>query len=815
MLRNYWRVAIRSFRKNISYVLINVLGLGLGICCCILIALFVRDEWTFDRFHTRADRIFRVFGKENWGENQQFFYTVTPFPMGPALVENIPEIESQARVVQTETQVQKEEEHFSETLTVADRSLFDIFSFERLAGDGIEMLKAGKVVLSDQAAKKYFGDSNPLHKSLRLQVGETFEVFEVSAVVHVPSNSSIRFFLLVGDEILPRLYSHQVLTSAWFSIHPETYVLLREGTNPETVTAKFPTLFKTLLGEENFTESNHQAGLQPLLSIHLDNSFPPGLAAVSNPKYANILSVIAGLILLVACINFVTMAVGRASSRAREVGIRKVAGAAHSHLVIQFVGESILISLLAVLLGVMLTFFFLPLFNDLSGKQLSFPFDLFSLSVLMILLLVVGVLAGGYPAFVLAGLRPQIILKGNSAGISSRQRLRTVLVGFQLVLSIFLISSTLIMRNQLNYLRNKDLGFSKEALMVLQVNVPGGTRLPERIVSGFDIAERLKTGLVRLPGVESSCASSHDFANGNWMQVGYTDDRGTYRTFNLNIVDDDFIPTLKIPMAEGRNFDPGNQADARRGVIVNEAFVREYGWSTPLGKTIPGRNFPPHEIIGVVKDFHFRSLYSSVEPLAMVLDPLLILRGIENIDVDNSPVPKLLIRLNPQHIAGTIEQIKTLWDEITGSQQFSFSFTDQALEAQYRADQNLGKIVSIAMILALTIGGMGLYALASLVMKARTKEISIRKVLGATEKNLLLVLSRDYLKLFAIALFLSVPITLVVMNNWIQSFEYRVKIGPSVFLLASVVSLITVAAAIGYQAVRTSLAQPAETLKNE
>jgi putative ABC transport system permease protein len=820
MLKNYLKIAFRALWRSKSHSTINILGLSLGIACCVLIVLFVYDEWTFDTFHSKTDHIYRVFARENWGENQDFFYTTTPFPMGPALKENIAEVESYVRIVKNGTQVRVGENLFTETVTTADRDLFKVFDFELVKGDrNTALATQSNIVISDWAAQKYFGEVDPIGKVISIQLGENFEDFTVSGVAHIPTNSSITFYLLIPDHNLTKLFTERVLTSAWFNINPETYVLLREGVAATTVTDKFPSVFKAILGDEEFQQSHYAPGLQPLTSIHLDPSYPVGLAPVSNPRYAYILSAIALLILFVACINFVTLSVGRSLKRAKEVGIRKVVGAARQQLIAQFIGEAVLVTFIAMVLGVAASYLCLPVFNELSGKQLIFPWNGLMLGVVGSLLLIIGLIAGSYPAFFLSGFRPITILKGGIQGGASKQGLRKVLVGVQLMLSIFLISSTLVMRNQLEYLQNKNLGFDKEQLIVAQLNVSriprGGGRMAERVAKGFEQAEQFKLELAKFTDIAGVCAASHDFANGAWVNVGFTDDKGTYRTFNINVIDDDYLPLLKMEMVAGRNFSDDQPADKRRSVIVNEAFAKAYGWTDPIGKKIPGKDFIDHEIIGVVRDFNYSSLYTKVDPLAMVMDPTIILSGTENINIDNSPVPKLMVKIKPGNIAATIEQIKTVWVKLTGGEEFAFAFVDESLNTQYRADQNLGKIVSIATLLAIIIGSLGLYGLASLAMQNRTKEISIRKVLGATEQSLLVLLSREYVFLILGCLVISVPFTVYLMQGWLKSFEYRIEIGAGVFLIAGGISLLIAVLTIGYQTIRTAWTQPAETLKYE
>ncbi len=817
MLRNYLKIAFRSLLRSKTHSIINILGLGLGIAVCMLIVLFVRDEWTFDAFHAKADRIYRVYAREDWGENQQFFSTTTPFPMGPALKENFPDVELQVRFNNLGTIVRVGESQFTETVSIGGKDFFKVFDFNAVYGEPDKAMDdQASVILTRNTALKYFGKVDPTGKVISIQQGEKFEDFTVKAVIEdIPTNSSLRFGILISDLNYPKLYNERTLTSAWFNIAPETYILLREGADAKVIQSKFPSVFKTLLGEERFSKSKYAPGLQPMTDIHLNTAYPVGIAPVSSPKYAYILAAISLLILFVACINFVTLAVGRSMKRAKEVGIRKVVGAERRQLIFQFIGEAVIVTVTALIAGVVLAITGLPLFNDLANKQLVLRPDLFTLATMASLVAVIGVIAGSYPAFVLSNFKPIAILKGKIQSGGSKQGMRKILVGVQLVLSIFLISSTLVMRDQLEFLQHKDLGFNREQVAVVQLNTPRTGKLAERINVGLQKGEQFKVELAKVPGIASVCVSSHDFGNGAWTGAGYTDDVGVYRTFAINIVDENYIPSMKIQMALGRPFSKESTSDARRAIIVNEAFVKEYGWKDPLGKKIPGKNFADHEIIGVVKDFNYASLYSKVAPLVMAMDPSLPTSGIENIDIDNSPFPKLMITLRPGDTQSTIDEIKLAWDRLTGGEEFSFDFVDQALATQYRNDQNLGKIVSIATILAMVIGSLGLYALASLAMQNRTKEISIRKVMGASEQTLLVLLSKDYVFLIAVSLSLSVPLTYYAMDTWLLTFEYRVGIGWTAFALAGGISLLVAMLTISYQAVKTAWTRPAETLKYE
>jgi putative ABC transport system permease protein len=371
------------------------------------------------------------------------------------------------------------------------------------------------------------------------------------------------------------------------------------------------------------------------------------------------------------------------------------------------------------------------------------------------------------------------------------------------------------MREQLLHLQNKNLGFDKEQLIVTQVNVPRGGRLAERVSKGCNTIEQFKAELEKNNNIVSVCGSSHDFGNGAWLSLGYTDDKAVYRDFRMNVIDADYVGTLKLKIVQGRNFSESIPADARRSILINESMAHQYGWEDAVGKKLPGKNFLDHEVIGVVKDFNYSSLYTKVEPLVMVQDPKIILAGIENINIDNSPIPKLIVRLKPGDMVKTIEDLKSTWNKITGDEEFSFSFVDQSLNAQYRSDQNLGKIITLATWLAIFIGCSGLYALASIALQARTKEVSIRKVMGATEESLLLLLSKDFVWLMAISFVLSIPVTFLFVSNWLKSFEYKIEIGWGVFILAGLISMLIAIVTICYHTVKTTLSQPAQILKYE
>lgn len=813
MIRNYFKTALRNLWRNKVHTIINIFGLSVGITTCILILLFVKDELTFDQFHTNSDRIYRAWVFEDYGEDEQFFNSITPIILGPSVKENIGGIEHFSRFGFFNSLIRKEEDSFNERVNLATDSFFEIFDFKVLNGqiDGA-LTELNDVVITETIAKKYFGEVDPIGKRLQIKVADEFRDYYVKAVLEdVPSNSSIQFDLLISDLNNKLLYGERQRNS-WTNVNVETYFLLEPGKSKEDVEANFPKMLQKEFGEE-YVEGVYNIGLQPLTDIHLNTEIPAGMAPVSDPKYSWILSALAILILIVASINFMMLSVGKSINRAKEVGVRKVSGAKRTQLIYQFLGEAILVTLFALLVGILLSILNLPLFNELSGKELSLEPGLINVSAILGLTLLIGLISGSYPALVLSGFKPVSIFKGNVKVGKGKQRLRKSMVSFQFILSIFLIASTLVMKRQLDFMQEKNLGYNKEHVMVVQLNVPGG-RLSEVIDNGFDLSQQFKNSLSSVPSIQQVGVASHTMGTGGWTNVGFTDLQDNYKTFNVNFVDEDYIPSLNIQIIKGRNFSEAT-SDKRRALIVNEAFVEFFGWDNPLGKKIPGKNFMDHEIIGVVKDFNYASLHNKVEPLALTMNPMVILSGIENIGIGTSPVPKLMVRINSGMIRKAIDQTKSVWEKIIPDEEFDFTFIDQTLAAQYRQEENLGKIVTIASILAVIIGSLGLLGLASLTIAGRLKEIGLRKVLGASEKNILMLLSKDYVYLVFISLLIASPFTYYFMNKWLQNFEYKIEIGPGIFLIAGGIALLIAIFTISFQSVKAAFTKPVETLKYE
>ena len=817
MLKNYLKIALRNLKKDKVHAVINVSGLGVGLACCLLMMLFVRNEWSYDRFHERADDLYRAWVLEDYGNDQEFFNTVTPIILGPTLAETFPEIEQVVRIATNNDQVRRGETMLTEPSLLVDANFFDIFDFPLLRGEPNNLFdNPNTVVLTPKVATRFFGQEDPLGKTLSMRVGAEFQDFVVTGLAEAPPpNSSIPFSMLIpftkGDD----LFSENARRS-WFNVFVETYVLLHEDVDAEALNAKIPSMVEQMLGDRAPEDGTYTIGLQPMTEIHLDTSFPVGIAPITDPAYSYIMAGIALLVLLIACINFMTLSIGRSASRALEVGVRKAIGASRQHLMRQFWGEALLTTLLALTLGVVLAEAFRPLFNTLAGTDLILTLDGGTVLFLAALTVLIGLVAGSYPAAVLSGFRPVEVLSGKLRFGGDTSLLRRGLVVVQFALSIFLMAATLLMVQQLDFLRTRSLGFDKEQVVMLRTS---GTTAPGRgllsvLEDGRRTAELLRNELATDPAITGLATASFAFGEG-WMSVGYDADDGSYRTFMVNIIDEDYLPVLGMELVAGRNFSRENPSDAARGIIVNEAFAAEYGWENAIGQRLPGQHFEDHEIIGVVKDFNFESLHGEVRSLALVVNPRAVLAGVSDVGMAVPATPKIAVRIKPENIPGTLATLERTWQHVAPDQPYEYSFVDEAVDSQYRQEKRLGKIVGIASILAIVIACLGLFGLAALAVARRTKEIGIRKVLGASTPGLALLLSKDFALLVSVAFVLATPVAYLVMNYWLQDFAYRIEISWGIFLMAGLTALGVALLTVSYQAVRAALSDPVKALRYE
>lgn len=814
MLYNYFKVTLRNIWRSKLNSLINIFGLALGIACAILIILFVKDELTFDRFHSKIDRLYRVTTSISRDEEENW-EGMTPFVFGMTVKDEIQDIEGATILTSYSDLVKNGETQFRETITIIGTDFFTMFDFEVLDGATSQALtKITDVVVTREMAQKYFGRVNVTGETIQINAGGELLDYEIVAVLeNVPSNSSIQFDFIVSDENLKFQFAERQLNH-WFMIAGEVYVLLREGADNDATIEKFPSMIEKGLGPERHARINYKNGLQPMADIHLGPKMS-SIAPISDSRYTVILATIAALILLIAGINFVTISLAKSLSRSKEIGVRKSVGAIKGQLIGQFLMESFVLAFIALIIGLGLVWLMLPLFNDLAGKRLLFELTPLNISIFIGLTALVALLAGVYPAFIVSGLRPAKILKGEVKVGSGRQGLRLVMVGAQFVVTIFLITSTLILRKQINYMQEKQLGYDKNQLIIVPLSVDASSGMVQQLTDGIEKGKLLKNQLIQEPNIVATSITSHDFGPGTWTTLGFPDENDEMQNFFYNTVEADYVTTLGIEILYGRDFDSENEADARRSILVNEAFVKYFDLENPIGDRIPFEDFDDHEIIGVVKDFNFASLHMPVEPLVLAQNPNIGFSGTRNINLNSDPTPKLAINIRQGELQNALNIIEQKYAEAYPGEPFDYRFVDEELARQYETEQNLAKLVTVASILAIIIGSLGLFALAMLSMNARLKEMSIRKVLGASNTNVAYVLSRSYIILVGVALLISIPLSYQVMSTWLSDFAYRISIGVDIFLWAGVIGMIVAFLAIAYHIYKMAVNNPVDGLRSE
>jgi len=813
MFSHFLKITFRNLSRSKLYSFINIFGLSIGIACAVLIVLFIKDELTFDRHHVNADRLFRLYYEAERMDGSLAVSPMVPIIMGEEVAANYPDITAKSVWYQFDADIRKAEQWLTESLHMVDSSFLRMFTVNTLEGSIDRALSdPSDILITRSMASRYFGDQPAVGQSLTIALGAEPEIFVVKAVVaDPPPNASHRFDFLISSLKGKDLLTEDMRTS-WNLVASETYVMLREGSSASEI--DFAPLVARALGED-LEGRSFKIGLQPLTAMHLDNDMPQGMAPVSDPRYTFILTAICILVLAMASVNFMNLSLGRSFGRAREIGVKKVVGADRKQLVFQFLGEAVMMSLISLVVGLAIAYVTLPLFNTLSGKELDVLFSVDNILMFAALSILVGLLAGLYPAAVLSGFRPARIIKGNFIISRGGGKIRQGMIVFQLVLSVFLITTVLFMKEQLNFMQEKNLGFSKEQLAVIPLSVPEARGFVEVIELGWTKAERGQQYFNGLPGIENIAISTQNFEGANWMRGGYLDANQTMQSFYFNLVDANFIPALDISVIEGRNFRESDPADQRRAVIVNEAFVREFGLKDPVGSSIPHQNFPDHEIIGVLKDFNYASLHAPIEPLVLAINPMIILEGINDLNINSSVEPKLMVKLAAGQVSSGIAAIEDAWEKVYGEERFMPTFVDETIQAQYEQERNLNTIVLAATVISILIGSLGLFGLATLTMNARRKEMGIRKVLGANMNSMVLELSRSYLVLVLIAIFLSLPLTYLFVQDWLSNFEFRIEISAVTYMLGGLILILISVLILTYQSMRVAKADPVHALRSE
>lgn len=808
MIKNYIKVALRNLWKSKGFSAINIIGLAIGLATCLLIILFVLDELSYDRFHKKADRIYRVDGDIQFGGNH-FVLAVAPDAMGPTLKKDFPQVEQYVRFRELGgLMIKKGNENVRENRVIyTDSTLFDVFTLPVVDGDAATALKEPKsMVITETLARKYFNQTKVVGKTLQLDDKDHYKITAV--IKDIPAQSHFRF-----DVFLPLAGVNESRENNWISNNFNTYIVLKEGADPKALESQFDALVKKYIGPQvkaflNIDMAEFERignfdrySLTPLTQIHLHSNKTTELGVNSNIQYVYIFSAIALFILLIACVNFMNLSTARSSNRAKEVGIRKVMGSLQVNLIKQFLTESVLISAIASVLALLIAWLLLPYFNQLAAKEISMSFwaQPWLLPAMIGMVLVTGLLAGSYPAFYLSAFQPIQVIKGKlSTGFKSSW-LRSSLVVFQFAISIILIIGTIVIFNQLHYIQSRDTGFDREQVLILHDTYPPGNSI-----------KAFREEISRLPGVVSLTMTgflpTSEWRNDSPIFADPTLDQKKAVSMQNWYVDDQYIPTLNMKMVMGRNFSKDFLTDSA-AVIINEAAARLYGFTDPINKNLYRiDNFTNKaevstlHIIGVVKDFNFNSLREQVTPMALFL---------------GNNHGKTAIRVNTTNISSLISQIENKYKAIAPSQPFNYSFMDEDFNNQYRAEQRMGRISLTFSLLAILIACLGLFGLAAYAAEQRTKEIGIRKVLGATVTNITTMLSADFLKLVLISAVIAFPVAWWAMNSWLNDFAYRIGISWWIFAAAGLLALLIAIATVCFQAIKAALTNPIKSLRTE
>jgi len=806
MIRNYLKIALRSLLKQKVYSFINILGLSTGIASCILIVMFVGDELSYDAFHLKGDRIYKV-ALERKYPTYSINYAVVPYSYGDVMQQDFAEVETVVKmggpynnngvhIVGNDNREKVFEEQF---IMAADSNFFDVFDFKLLGGDpGKVLLHPFSMVLTESTALRYFGNDQAVGKQLRV-FGRDFTVTGICE--NIPENSHIKFDLLFKRD-------EQFLNEGrpnFLGFDSHLYILLKPGADPSALERKFPKMVETYAAAQmgagwadyRKAGNDYRYFLQPLRKIHLDPTNIEGkVKPGGNETYIYFLSCIAVLILLIACINFMNLATARSAERGREVGVRKTMGSVRGQLIKQFLTESMLVSMFASGLALIIVYTYLPSFNVLTGKHLSLSPDGRLIAGLGAVIILVGLLAGSYPAFVLSSFNPVMVLKGQMTTKMKGKMMRNGLVVFQFMISIVLIAGTLVVMRQMDFMQQKSLGYNQDQVIVVERMLA----LEGKVQTFFDEVKRISHvenaggSFVLLGGNRTG-----DLFGEMWSAEG-SSERLTGKSM---VIDDDFASVMGLQIIEGRGF--SKQANDSLSLILNETAVRSFGITDPVGKRLrlngDGDYFT---IIGVVKDFNFQSLHDPITPLTI--------RSNENFV---GGVAYAFVRLKGRDVQSVLTDIEKTWKTLAPGQPFKYVFLDENLKAQYEKEKLAGDIFSTFSGLAIIIACVGLFGLAAYTANQRTKEIGIRKVLGASMPSVVVMLSKDFTWLVLIAFLLATPMAWYLMDGWLERFAYHIDLGAGVFIAAGASALLISLITVSYQSVKAAIANPVKSLRSE
>jgi len=804
MFKNFFLTSLRNLWRHKSYTLINILGLAIGIASSVIILLYVQDELSYDRHNDKFDQIYRfhIKGKIQGNEVQA---AMSCAPLGPTLQSDFPEVLAYTRLYtfSGDPIVRYEDKIFIEkNFFYADSTFFNVFTAPAFQGDPKQMLnRPNTVVLTEETAKKYFGEEDPVGKILK--VGQNETPYEVTGVVRgFPANSHFHFNLLGS---FASTYLADV--TMWLGNNNYTYIILQEGYSPEQLEAKIPALLEQYMGPqleqilgmtlEHFLEGGNEYGyfIQPLKDIHLRSDLQFEIEPGGSMTTVYIFSLIAVFLILIASINFMNLATASSSSRAPEVGIRKVVGSDRNKLIWQFMTESFIITFIALLLAIMLVELFIPSFNNLAHKVLDFNIIMnpVLLPALILIGILVGFLSGSYPAFFLSTFKPVSILKGNLREGMRSSYLRSIFVTLQFTITICLFISTFMVYKQMKYIQDKDLGFDKENVLIIdRAYVLGEQR------------EAFRQELLKNPNIHyvsnSNTVPGELIGDNAWLPEG----AGTDETHDMNNIwaDPFFAQAYTLEMKEGRWFSEDNPTDSF-SIVVNESAVKAFGLDDPLSKRLLtlGDDAQPLQIIGVVKDFHFQSLHQEIKSLIMVLI--------------NFNGYYISAKISGNNIEKTLSYVENTWDDFIPDQPINLTFLEDDLATHYSSDKSVGLIFSIFSILAIFIAALGLLGLASYSAEQRTKEVGIRKVMGATVSNVMTILSKEIVWLILFATIIAWPVGYFFMKDWLQNFAFRIKLDPLIFVGSTLLAFLIAILTVSVRTYRAAIVNPAKSLRYE
>lgn len=808
MLRNFLNIALRTMWKNKFFSAINIVGFAIGIATCLLITLYVLDELNFDKFNEKANRIYRINTDIKFGGAEQKF-AVACDPIGFAMVRDYPQVENAVRFRNYGSSVVKKgnQNIKEERIIYADSTLFDVFTLPMIAGNPKKALIApNEVVITESIAKKYFDNTQVIGKVLRFDNNTDYTITGV--IKDLPPNSHIKF-----DFFISMISSRESQQNNWVSFNFNTYLLLRNNADPAVLESKFEEILNKYIfpqakeimkiSKEDFLKSGNylHLSLMPLTRIHLFSDRIAELSPNSDIQFVYIFSAIAIFILLIACVNFMNLSTARSANRAREVGVRKVLGTRRRNLVEQFLFESVLMSLFSVLMATAIASLLLPLFNELASKELTLsPFQHpFLLPILIAFSIVTGLLAGSYPALYLSAFQPINVLKGRLGAGFKSSYFRSSMVVFQFFISIFLIIGTIVIYRQLNYIQNKKLGFNKEQVITIK-----DTYVLKKQIHSFK-NELLKQSAILSATISGYLPVPSGRSDNVFFPEGEIDSKKAVSMQNWN-VDEDYIKTLGMEILQGRNFSKQFSTDSS-STIINESAAKLLGFNNPVGKTITTledlnnpNSLKRYTVIGIVKNFHFESLRQNIGALGLLLKP---------------STYAVSFRIKAGSAQQVIKNIESQWRKMAPGEAFSYSFLNEDFNAMYNSEQRIAKICIAFSILAVFIACLGLLGLATYAAEQRTKEIGIRKVLGASIGNIAGMLSKDFLKLVVIAAVITFPIAWWAMHRWLQDFAFRITINWWIFLIAGLIALFIAMLTVSFQAIRAALSNPVKSLRNE